>query len=342
MEDSQDQIRPPLSRSRFTPDCPETTKELSVIGTTALLPSPSSSYVCSSSESAIGGDIDSEIDPRTRNVISGKTIRKRPRISDLQQHVSTSKIPNEQHPAQQTSKSFTPSPKRRCVSACATIKFTTPDRYIPHRPLLGEESPSYRTSKPPSTLRDRERYNRARDHRADPFRSVSEARSNQIVSRQRANNAHQLQPPRYTPSFVYGADAGPFTIEPRPGAESLRQLSWGGFWTVGGRSASYFGQLNPVPTGGTSMLTSGTNAPMHTPGFLDMPNKDDLVRAHEGRLALALDIDQAARVLHHSPQRQLDAPVALRSAAVRWQNGEWIRPHHPRGIHPCTSLLKPY
>ncbi|RMZ82486.1 hypothetical protein DV737_g2025, partial [Chaetothyriales sp. CBS 132003] len=138
-----------------------------------------------------------------------------------------------------------------------------------------------------------------------------------------------LRPPHHTPSFVYGVDAGTLTLEPRPGAESLRRLTWSGFWTVGGSMASYFGPLQAVDVGGNSALASGTNATMHTPTFLDTPSRDDKLRAQERRLALALNLDQAARVLDVKDGAvAAERAAVVGSAAVRWQHGSWVRLQH--------------
>ena len=233
-----------------------------------------------------------------------------------------SKVPNEEHPANPSTPRYNPRPNRRCVTANAALSFTSPDRYIPQRPDLNQSSPSYRVSKPPSTLRGHGLYTRRDDNAEDPFGPVTSSRASLMLRRQRAHNTYQLRPPQHTPAFVHGSDAGPVALESRPGAESLRQLSWRGFWTVGGRSTSYFGQLYPVPTGRGGTLTSGTNAPMRTSPFMDSPNTNDRTKAHERRLALALDLDQAAKVLEHNPKKTLASSLALGSTAVMWQNGQ--------------------
>ncbi|RMZ91629.1 hypothetical protein DV736_g1121, partial [Chaetothyriales sp. CBS 134916] len=268
----------------------------------------------------------------------GQTIRKRPRISDLQRHVSSSNVADEHQRAPKADKLPSPSPKRRCLGANPDIAFTMPDRYIPRRTELGEKRDAYRTSKAPSSLRGRELYARSRPDMADPFTSTHKSRSTQIVRRQRALNMYQLRPPHHTPSFVYGIDAGPLTLEPRPGAESLRQLSWSGVWTVGGSMASYFGQLQAVDGGGSISLASGTNATMHTPAFLETLSRDDKVRAQERRLALALNLDQAARVLDVKPRIAAERAPVVGSAAVRWQHGGWIMPHHIRAPVGTRSM----
>jgi hypothetical protein len=293
-------------------------------GTTEQLPLQSSSFSSSSSEPSIGGDTDTEFRQQTTSVTC-LSIRKRPRISDLQQHASTSLIPNEKHPARSLIPSLSP-PKRRCATASpiakAQTRFTSPDRYIPRRPEADPSSSPFRLSKPPSTLRGRELYTRSRDSTRDPFRSTSD-RSNEIARRRNAANVFGLRTPHYTPSFVNDVDASPFPFDSRHHA-STRHPSWGGFWTAGGRGPPHVGQLRAVQFGPSELLASGTNAPMHTPPFLDVPTADDKIRAHENRLALALGIDVASRVLDYAPRnvQSFTTPPASISG-MKWRDGEW-------------------
>jgi hypothetical protein len=293
-------------------------------GTTEQSPSQSSSFSSSSSEPSIAGDIDTEIPHQTTNVTS-LSIRKRPRISDLQQHASTSLITNEKHPARSLMPPANP-PKRRCATASpvakAQTRFTSPDRYIPRRPGADSSSSPFRVSKPPSTLRGRELYTRSRDSTRNPFRSTSD-RSNQTASRRNAAHGFGLRTPHYTPSFVNDVDASPFPFDSRHQA-STRHPSWGGFWTAGGRGSPHVGQLRAVQFGPGESLASGTNAPMHTPPFLDVPTADDKIRAHESRLALALGIDVASRVLDYAPRTAESFTTSPASASgMKWRDGQW-------------------
>ena len=152
------------------------------------------------------------------------------------------------------------------------------------------------------------------------------------------DNVYGLRTPHYTPSFVNGVDAAPFAMDAGLGTQAARQLSWGGFWTVGGRGATQLGQLHAVQAGSSSMLASGTNAPMHTPTFLDTPTKDDMIRAHEGRLALAMDIDQASKVLHYaSPTTQEAQSPMISPAGTRWRDNTWTRDKIPKCMHPLRA-----
>jgi hypothetical protein len=302
-----------------------TTREPSPCGITEPSHLPLWSSSSSFSDLSIDGDIATDCaTPMTS--VTCRSIRKRPRISDLQQHASTSKIPIDKQPARQDSPSWSPRPKRRCASANAALRahsrFTSPDRYVPQRPTLAQDSPSYRTSKPPSSLRGRELYTRSRDLIKNPFRSTSD-RSAEVARRLAVQNPYGLRLPRYTPSFVTRLDATSPVSHPGDAASPTRQLSWGGFWTVGGRRGAQLGQLHPVPTVLIGQVASGTNAPIHTPTFLDAPTKDDIIQAHERRLALAMGIDQASRILRNCPPAIQDLTTSSGAKGLKWRDNTW-------------------
>ena len=214
-------------------------------------------------------------------------------------------------------------------------RFASPDRFIPQRPLLIDRTESYHTSKPPVLLQGRERNDRRRDNTIDPFRSISASRSRSVTRQRNAHNAYNLRPPRYVPSFVYGRDATPAHVDARVATSTLRHVS-DGFWTVGGRVSFQLGQLQGVPSGSGGLLASGTIAPLHTASFLDQPTKDDRVMAHERRLALALDIDLASRILLQSTTTEAEVvtPSPERNP-FSWRNGAWTR-----GTGPSCKWLK--
>ena len=81
----------------------------------------------------------------------------------------------------------------------------------------------------------------------------------------------------------------------------MRYVSVGGVWAVGGRIAAVPTQLQGIDTGTGDILASGTNAPIITAEFVDNETEDDKSKAHQDRLAIALDIDRARRVLPISP-----------------------------------------
>ena len=336
---AQEQHSSPWTREG---NCPKTTSEHSPSRIMEQSPSPSSSSSSFSLEQPIAGGTGPDPGRQMKSATS-RSIRKRPHISDLQQHASTSRIPNEKHPAQSPNPLLTPPPKRRCASANAAVRaqsrFASPDRYVPQRPAFTQDCPSYRVSKPPSMLKGREKHTRSRDPTRNPFRAISD-RSKEMARRRNGDNLYGLRPPHYTPSFVNGHDAAPFAVDPRFGAQAARQLSWGGFWTVGGRGAAQLGQLHAVQAGSAGVLASGTNAPMHTPTFLDRPTKDDMIQAHESRLALAMDIDEASRILQYTPT-SIVTPRTPRSstAGIKWEDNGWAREQLPRSERCHRPLI---
>lgn len=118
-------------------------------------------------------------------------------------------------------------------------------------------------------------------------------------------------------------------VTPEDG-QSPRQISAGAVWNVGGPSAATGGSPAGISDGHGGLLGSGTNAPMYLANFIatDTPRQDR--ERHESRLALALDIDQATRVLNISNQ---DSPKDLSPASPQygkrspftWKDNTWMR-----------------
>ncbi|KIW93517.1 uncharacterized protein Z519_06122 [Cladophialophora bantiana CBS 173.52] len=74
------------------------------------------------------------------------------------------------------------------------------------------------------------------------------------------------------------------------------------------------------------MLGSHSTAPLHTATFLDHATRDDKAVAHERRLALALDIDQAARILLQNPTvEEKDVNAKPEHSPFVWKNSVWAR-----------------
>jgi hypothetical protein len=145
------------------------------------------------------------------------------------------------------------------------------------------------------------------------------------MRQRQAQNGYNLRPPHYVPSFLNGSDARPAQIDARLPSRSVRQVSRG-FWTVGGRLSVQHGQLQGVPAASGDFLVSGSTAPMHTATFLDQATSDDKVKDHERRLALALGIDQASRVLLQPFDMKLRAGHILpQHSPFVWRDNTWRR-----------------
>lgn len=122
---------------------------------------------------------------------------------------------------------------------------------------------------------------------------------------------------------MHGRDTTPAHIDSRVANRPLRQIS-SGFWTVGGRVVVQLGQIQGIPSGSGGLLASGTTAPLHTASFLDQATHDDKVLAQERRLALALSIDQASRILLQTITPK-DESVHSDRGPIVWEDGAWVR-----------------
>lgn len=173
----------------------------------------------------------------------------------------------------------------------------TPDRYTPLRSPIQEASCTLRTSLSPGSLSPRERYLRAHNLSTDPFKTPTTTRPK--VKHRVTANGHGTLAPHHVPSFVHSQDFSPSpTTRAR---QNVRYVSMGGIWSVGGRVAAVPQQIHAVESGTGETLASGTNAPMMTAAFLEDDTEDHRTKIHGARLALAMDIDQARRVLPVSP-----------------------------------------
>lgn len=214
------------------------------------------------------------------------------------------------------------------ASQRACTWFSSPDRFLSPRPEVNERENVFRASKSPQSLSPRERSTRRRDHDADPFHSPSPSRSRDATKVRPTSLAGSHQPPHFTPSFVHGHDASPGPVDANELPGAPRQISLGSVWNVGGPTVARGGPRPGVHDGHGGWLASGTNGPMHTAHFVDDDSSNQDIQQHQDRLALALDIDQASRVLASIPM-----PSLLRSASVEpsqrgpftWRNNAWLR-----------------
>ncbi|KAI7924005.1 WD domain-containing protein [Pyricularia oryzae] len=131
--------------------------------------------------------------------------------------------------------------------------------------------------------------------------------------------------------------------------QNNRQVSQGSVWTVSGTAPDF-------PTGAASLAIddgrghlaqSGTTARLFTTTFSTIrPKPEDELEKHEGRLAAALDIDRALRVLDFE---SLNRPTVSRrhTAAVKgrslqnktyWNGSQWINNAKPPIDHSTRIL----
>ncbi|PGG96777.1 hypothetical protein AJ79_09460 [Helicocarpus griseus UAMH5409] len=217
----------------------------------------------------------------------------------------------------------------RSPSPVSRKRFSSPDRFLPAREPYDSDVPPFRLSKNPRLLSPGEKLLRQRDPRADPFapyqprRRVGISRSNR--SSDRRDTPHHL-PRHVSDTSVYARN----DRTPRRGSQ--RQISAGAVWNVGGASAATGSAPLGIPDGRGGLLSTGTSAPMYLAKFLDKDTHSQHLKRHESRLAAALDIDQANRVLKFGdPSSKLDPktfsddfPYGHYPPYV-WKHSCWVR-----------------
>ena len=275
-------------------------------------------------------------------------------------------VPQDQLPDDLVSLMHSPmrgrSVRRRCVSAAggsnkARPRFSSPDRFIPQRPESIDRESIFRVSRSPESLSPEEQRTRQRNLYADPFCTTNYSRSQSAVPVRQSSRNGRLALPHFSPSFVHGPNAatGPISREDLHGAP--RQISIGAVWNVGGQGAAQGGPRPAIVGGRGGLLASGTHAPIHTAHFLDSNDRSQDAEQHQERLALALDIDLASRVLAVSSRADVPPAVAAGSAyprALKWHNNQWTREEgidrkfwwtcadpRDRTDSACPSLSKP-
>jgi hypothetical protein len=198
-----------------------------------------------------------------------------------------------------------------------------------------DKSASYHINSSAFGLRGRERYHRRRDNTLSPFRSNSEIWLAELIRRREYRNAYNLRPPHYFPSFVHGTDATPAHLGPQLSTGTLRNIS-SGFWTVGGRASVQTGQLPGIISASGNLLASGATAPLHSANFLGPPTPGDCIIDHGRRLALALEIDQANRILHPpSIEDTISSKFLPDRNKYVWKDSTWMR----ESLAHCKSRL---
>jgi hypothetical protein len=223
---------------------------------------------------------------------------------------------------------------RRCFSANAAIparkRPSYPDRFIPDRlPSAASERP-LNVTKHPSQLRLDEKFTRQRSRTANPFSPRSLLPKPASRTPQTTHNGPYSfhSPTALSDTFVLGSLPDPFA----PGIQG-RSTSAGAVWNVGGPTTLTTGPIAAVPNGRGGALGSGTNAPIYEAGFLEeMPGPKKHLDSHEARLALALDIDQASRILPisgtttsngriHPSSNKKRAPTS----PIGWRDNAWMQ-----------------
>ncbi|KAE8147421.1 WD40-repeat-containing domain protein [Aspergillus avenaceus] len=214
----------------------------------------------------------------------------------------------------------------------------TPDRFVPTRQSMAP-STLFHTSKNPQELSYEEKLLRHRFHKEDPFLSAR-TRGPAAIPRLRIG----LHGTRRVPQLISDSIT---TLINGPGLSgTFRQVSDGAVWRVGGTPA--IGRRSRLITGGSgNFLASGTAAPMYHASFLPLVAPTDEQRKYESRIALALDIDPAARLIDSrnasSPSKSALSPTSPhyeRLSPLEWKDNAWKRAETNRWFTPPSKKGK--
>lgn len=206
---------------------------------------------------------------------------------------------------------------------------STPDRFIACRRPPTVTRQSYELNKPSERLEVHETGRGSRPN--------TDAFSRRLRRSGRLND--ELRGLREAHSMIVGrasAHRRNAILTYRHSSLGSRQVSAGAVWNVGGPSAVSDTVIG-VSTGRGGMLGSGTNAPLYRSSFLNRADPEAELEAHERRIALALDVDQADRILQHSPEPSHNEYNGGRTSNVKhaWRDGAWIKD----SITPCSFWL---
>ena len=201
------------------------------------------------------------------------------------------------------------------------------DRFIPVRRPSTELTKGYRTNKPIYKFNQVGRP--LRDHGAspDPFGPFPPSRFNHAERINPVRNHQRNRPGRGATSPTRLTTLS-ITL-PR----DYREASVGSVWNVGGSAAA---MEDPV-TGRTNVIhSSSSQAPVYWSNFLQGITPDEEIEAHETRLAAALDMDQAGRILDFTPSTATNGPstfMMLPNNGAQGSGGLWTSPSRsPRHI----------
>ncbi|KAL4817586.1 WD40-repeat-containing domain protein [Aspergillus spinulosporus] len=216
---------------------------------------------------------------------------------------------------------------RRIAAVRGGIKSSgSPDRFIPLREPIDAPSTPYRVGKDPQDLSAEEKLFRRRSPGEDPFTPKKIRRTKSATRPGRVFSPH-FGPHLVSDSTVSGRTASNGT------RDGTRRVSNGAVWTVGGTSAALGRRSTASPDGRRSILASGTTAPMYTAKFLPQTRSSTEDRlTYESRIALALEIDTASKVLSNSkllaisdPLPSPSSPAFERLSPLVWKDNAWRR-----------------
>ncbi|MCJ1472010.1 hypothetical protein MMC13_000654 [Lambiella insularis] len=217
---------------------------------------------------------------------------------------------------------------RRCASHGNTYLTPppSPDRFIPARPAADSHVASYNLGKSPEHLSSSERLLRHKSATPDPFSPRGLRQNLDNIRSFRDGTTRTSHSPGYgTTGDILGFRSGGVDLQ------EPRRASAGAVWNVGGLVTAGAPVIG-VSNGRGGLLGSGTNAPMFNSQFFDEETADQSHERFEGRVAVALDIDQISKTLQIAPildprsQNLLSSSTKKRKdlSSTVWQDGKWV------------------
>ncbi|KAL5001955.1 WD40-repeat-containing domain protein [Aspergillus recurvatus] len=202
----------------------------------------------------------------------------------------------------------------------------SPDRFIPFRESIDAPSTPYRVGKDPQDLSPEEKLFRHRSPGEDPFTPKK------IRRPKSATRPGRVFSPHFGPHLVNDLVISGRSVS-TGNRDGTRRVSNGAIWTVGGTSAALGRRSSVSQDGRRGILASGTTAPMYTAKFLPQTRSSTEDRVtYESRIALALEIDTASRVLSNSKLLSISEPLPSpaspafeRLSPLVWKDNAWRR-----------------
>jgi hypothetical protein len=205
-----------------------------------------------------------------------------------------------------------------------------PDRFISAHKTSQSPRESFQISKSADKLVGIERTLRTNSGGPDPF--------SRYIPRTPPRTTSRPRPPVTLPRTGSGGPHNVLGVRRASMTAVNRQVSSGAVWTVGGMGA-LGDSVAGVSDGQSGLLASGTNARLHSSKFLARIDSIGELEVHERRLALALDLDPASRILTyqtsgkatrssptHSSFSSSPDQINRNSIGSRvWLNNEWVK-----------------
>ncbi|KAH6888748.1 WD40-repeat-containing domain protein, partial [Thelonectria olida] len=216
------------------------------------------------------------------------------------------------------------------------------DRYIPRRDPQSPPAERYRTTKPPQELSPLEKIARNTKASMDPFSSRNTSTSDWSSLSQADDRA-----------INRGLSLRHFLGPLSTNHGSLRQVSQGAVWAVGGLTSSTTTDTTADTTTHEALTrlvrrrvnTRAFSASFHKP---KLNARDDLIK-HEGRIAMALDIDRVRKVFDFDHSNQI--PQCIRGSRddrstdrtrTMWDGCGWMNGEEAFSTLDQTTLNSPF